>query len=285
MRAAIFVDRDTAALRIVTDPLPTILQGIPLQLRLAQVTVDRPGFTLNPTNCSTLYSTATIVSAQGTVATKYSRFQVDKCAALGFGPQMSMTIGARNHTAAGTTTPLTTTLRVGKGQANLHTVRVVLPTTLNARLGVVSRACTLAQFHAGHCTSRAKVGTAVAITPVLKDPLRGSAYFVRNPARPIPDLMVALRGQVSVDLTGKVTIPGGTHLATVFDTIPDVPVTSFTLRLVSGVNGAIGNIVDLCSARGRNARVSLGFRAQNGKLIQRAQPMDVKGCPAPNGKR
>ena len=39
-----------------SDPLPTILQGMPLDLRTVNVTIDRPGFMFNPTNCSPLRS-------------------------------------------------------------------------------------------------------------------------------------------------------------------------------------------------------------------------------------
>ena len=34
-----------------TDPIPTIIEGIPLRTRHIRLNLDRPGFTLNPTNC------------------------------------------------------------------------------------------------------------------------------------------------------------------------------------------------------------------------------------------
>ncbi len=46
---------------IVSDPLPRILQGIPLQIRSVSVAVDKPGFMLNPTSCSR--SGSTVASA------------------------------------------------------------------------------------------------------------------------------------------------------------------------------------------------------------------------------
>ena len=54
VRAAINVNPETAALTVTSDPLPTELDGIPLQLRLVNVTIDRPEFTFNPTNCNKL---------------------------------------------------------------------------------------------------------------------------------------------------------------------------------------------------------------------------------------
>jgi hypothetical protein len=55
--------------------------------------------------------------------------------------------------------------------------------------------------------SHATAGSAVASTPLLRDPLRGKVYFVKN-GYPMPDLFVALRGQVGRDLIGAITILG-----------------------------------------------------------------------------
>ena len=57
VRSRINVNPETAAVTITTDPGPhgdaliTMLKGIPVQLKRLQVTVDRPGFEFNPTNC------------------------------------------------------------------------------------------------------------------------------------------------------------------------------------------------------------------------------------------
>jgi hypothetical protein len=279
VRAKILIDRATAQLRVVTDPFPTILQGIPLQLRLADVTIDRPAFTFNPTSCAVMAANAKIVSTEGAVANKSTRFQVEDCAALEFNPKIALSVGAKGHTASGTSVPFSATVRMPKGGVNLRSVSVTLPTILNARLPVVNQACSLADFQAGHCTSKAKVGTAVVLTPLLRDPLRGSVYFVKNPARVIPDLMVALRGPVDLDVTSKVAIPGGKALGTRFDTIPDAPFTKFTLRFVSGANGPLGAAANLCTAHSHAATASIGMRAQNGRLITLHPHLHINGCP------
>jgi uncharacterized repeat protein (TIGR01451 family) len=278
VRSAIFVDRQSAALKIVSDPLPTILQGIPLDVRDIEVVVNREHFFRNPTSCAEKHIFSTIASTQGAIAHPTERFQVGECANLALAPTLTLTVGGRGHTRAGVSTPLSTTLTQSPGQTNLRSVSVTLPGTLNALLPVVNQACSLATYNAGHCGGRARVGSAVAVTPLLRDPLRGSVYFVKNPARAIPDLMVALRGQVNLDVVGKVAIPGGRRLATRFDTIPDAPITRFTLRLVSGRNGPLGIVTDLCSANARNATAAVGFRGQNGKLLQVNQHLRILGC-------
>ena len=47
----IHVDPVTAQVTTVSDPLPQIFEGIPLRTRSIRVNLDRPDFTLNPTNC------------------------------------------------------------------------------------------------------------------------------------------------------------------------------------------------------------------------------------------
>jgi hypothetical protein len=278
VRSAIFIDHQSAALKVVSDPLPTILQGIPLDVRDVRVRIDRPHFFINPTSCAEKRIFSTVGSTQGTIAHPSVRFQMGECASLAHVAKLAFADGGRGHTHAGVSTPLTTTLTTTPG-ANLRSVSVTLPGTLNALLPVVNQACSLAAYNAGHCGSRARVGSAVAVTPLLRDPLRGSVYFVKNPARAIPDLMVALRGQVNLDVTGKVAIPGGRRLATRFDTIPDAPITKFTLRLVSGRNGPLGIVTDLCSAKARAAVATIGLRFQNGAIEHTSVHIRTNGCP------
>jgi hypothetical protein len=280
VRAAVFVDRHSAQLRVVSDPFPTIRQGIPLDLRDVRVNIDRPHFIVNPTSCAEKHVFGTITSTDGAVAHGLTRFQVGECGNLALAPKMSLTVGARHRTRAGVSTPFTATLTQTPGQANLRSVTVTLPTTLNALLPVLNRACTLAQFESGHCSRSARAGSAVAVTPLLRDPLRGSAFFVRNPHRILPDLVVALRGQVAIDLTGKVGVkPRTNQLTTRFDTIPDVAITKFALRLVAGANGPLGTTANLCSAKARRATASIAFRGQNGKTLNVRQRLRIRGCP------
>jgi hypothetical protein len=279
VRAAIIVDKNSAVLSVKSDPMPLILKGVPLRVRNITIDVDRPNFMFNPTNCSPMRFNGKITSETGATAGVGSRFQVGDCRALPFNPRMTLRVGKKGRTRPGITVPLSATVRMTPGQANLRTVRVNLPDNINARLAVINRnACPLEDYEAGRCTNLA-IGNATAVTPLLKDPLRGNAYFVRNPARRIPDLVVALKGQVDVDLTGKVTIPPDLTLATTFDTVPDVPITSFTLNLVAGRSGPIGTIGNLCSARVRRGmKAKLAFKAQSGKSMARSQRMQIVGC-------
>jgi len=280
VRSAIHVDRRDASLRIVSDPLPTILSGIPLQIRSVNVHVNRPGFMLNPTGCEAAQVAGTLSSVAGALANVASRFRVGGCAGLEFTPRMGLKVGARGRTTPGKTTPLEVTLRMGRGEANNRVVQVTLPRTLNSRLAVVNlrNSCSPEQFAAERCPRT--IGTATAVTPLLRDPLRGSIYLVQTGRRRgLPNMVVALKGQVDVDLTGRITIDRAQRVRTTFDTVPDVPITSFRLNLVPGRNGAVGVVRNLCTAAGRRATVAqLAFTGQNGRRVSRSQAISVRGC-------
>ena len=57
-RVALHIDPSTAQITAVSDPIPSILQGIPLDVRSAQVRLDKPNFTLNGTSCDPSQVTA-----------------------------------------------------------------------------------------------------------------------------------------------------------------------------------------------------------------------------------
>ena len=121
----------------------------------------------------------------------------------------------------------------------------------------------------------------MAVTPLLSHPLRGGAYFVKDPTKPagaLPNLIVALRGQVSFNLVGTIKIPHDTLLATRFGTVPDVPVSKFTLKLNGGKRASLAAAENLCTPKAKRQVATLAFRGQNGKLFEVNQRLKIKGC-------
>ncbi len=278
VRAAVFVNPTTAALRVVTDPLPRELDGIPLQLRDVRVAVDRPGFMLNPTSCAAKIVRAVVTSVPGRVVGVSERFAAAECRELPFHPRLRLYVGARGHTGVGDAVPLTAVLTQGRGEAGIARVSVTLPSYASARLPVVEAACTQAQFDAGRC-EQARVASAVAHSPLLRDPLQGGVYLVRSPGHPLPNIVIALRGQVAVNLVGRVSIPGGTRLAATFGAVPDVPISRVVLRFVGGgARGVVGLNASLCRRGVRTRRAVVGLVAQNGLVGRSAPAAVVRGC-------
>jgi len=281
VRAAVFVDRRSAALRAVTDRLPRVVEGIPLQLRDVRVSIDRPGFMVSPTGCGEKRVRGVLESAAGRVVGVSQRFQVGDCGVLPFGPRLRLFVGAPGHTGARSSTPLTAVLTQRPGEAGIRSVSVTLPSILSAQIPVIEDACSPEEFAGGRCEA-ARIGTAVAVTPLLRDPLRGGVYLVRPAGAHLPDLVVALRGLVSVDLVGKVAIPGGDHLAATFSDVPDVPIRRFVLRFYAGPRGVVGLARGLCAARPPGlARVHL--TGQSGDNAPERVPLTRRCAPTAHG--
>ncbi len=208
VRAKIEVDPDTTALTVTSDPLPQIIDGIPLRLRTANVTVDRPGFIFNPTDCAQLHIEGTLTGAQGAVAHLSAPFAVSGCKGLAFGPKFS--VYTSGHTSRANGASLFVKLAYPTGpQSNISHVKVELPKQLPARLTTLQKACPAATFEANpaSCPPASLVGVAKATTPVLPVPLSGPAYFVSHGGEAFPNLIVVLEGYgVRIDLVGDTFI-------------------------------------------------------------------------------
>ena len=90
VRTAVEVDEESARVRAVTDPLPQLIEGIPLRARHIRLTLDRPGFTLNPTNCDPFSVDSVLFGDEGAAAHRSAFFQAANCSTLDYGPALSM---------------------------------------------------------------------------------------------------------------------------------------------------------------------------------------------------
>lgn len=260
-RVKIYVDPTTGRVSTVSDPLPRIIEGIPLRVRSIRVAIDREGFALNPTNCAPLSVDSTLYGDEGAKADRSAHFQVANCGSLDFAPRLGIRLrgsGKRNAHPA-----LQAVLRANEGDANIGRSAVTLPRTTLLDQGNIRTICTRDQFATDSCPPGSIYGRAVAASPLLDQPLRGPVYLRSNGgARTLPDLVADLHGQVDFELVGFVdSVRGG--LRTIFPTVPDVPVSKFVLRLQGGGRkGLVVNSTNLC----RNpARFRSVMKGQNGR--------------------
>ena len=278
VRASIKLDPLTTALTVAADPLPTILDGIPLDLRTVAVSVDRPGFIVNPTNCNAMKLTATLTGDLGTSEAAASSFQVTNCGRLGFAPKFTVSTSGHTSRLGGASLKARIVYPAGP-QANIAKVKVELPKQLPSRLTTLQKACPDSTFNANpaSCPAASHVGDAKAVTPVLPEPLTGPAYFVSHGGEAFPDLIVVLQGYgIAFDLVGTTFISKAGITSTTFKTVPDVPIGSFELSLPQGPNSALAANGNLCKA---HLVMPTVFEAQDGVVLRRNTPIAATGCP------
>jgi hypothetical protein len=286
VRAALHVDPVTAQVRAVSDPLPDRLvadgNGFLLNLRSVRVTMDRPGFTLNPTSCEGTSVAATLTSLQGAVARPAERFQVGACAGLAFEPRLSMRL--KGKTRRGGNPALRAVLRMPVGGANVARAAVALPPSEFLAQDHIRTICTRVQYGAGPgggaaCPAASVYGYARAWSPLLDQPLWGPVYL-RSSDHELPDLVASLGGQIHVDLVGRIDRSGRGGIRTSFDFVPDAPVSRFVLRMKGGRYSLLENSTDLC--RGKH-RAAATFAAHNGR-VDRLRPLLAARCGKAGGK-
>jgi hypothetical protein len=282
-RATININPTTAQVTAVSS-LPTIVGGIPIRLRSLSVNVNRQGFLLNPTNCTTpLRIESTLTSTTSTVQEGlYSPFPsaspLEGCSGLAFKPTFTASTSGKPSKANGAS--LVTTITQPAGQANIKSVFVTLPKQLPSRLTTLQKACLAKVFEANPlaCAKEApgsEVGTATAITPTLPVPMTGPVFLVSHGGEEFPALELVLEGDgVRVIVEGKTNIKKGIT-TTNFATTPDVPVSSITVNLPLGPHSALAANGNICAPTLTMPTIITG---QNGKQIKQNTLISPTGC-------
>jgi hypothetical protein len=284
VRARVEVDPHTAALTITTDDsgpyaIPRILDGIPLQIKHINVSIDREKFTFNPTNCDKQQITGSLSSDEGSSSALAVPFQVTNCATLAFKPKLAATSTGKTSRANGASLHVKLTYPAGPYDANIAKVKVDLPKQLPSRLTTLQKACLAATFEANpaSCPAASIVGHAKATTPVLPVPLEGPAYFVSHAGEEFPSLIIVLQGYgTTVDLVGTTFISKAGVTSSTFKSVPDVPVGTFELTLPQGKYSALAANKNLCASK---LAMPTAFVGQNGAEIHLSTPIAVTGCP------
>src|SRR3984957_6048309 len=284
VRAKIEVDPTSAQLTITTDSegpykIPSIIDGIPLQIKHVNVTIDRPSFTFNPTDCNPLAITGTLRSVEGASQALSVPFQATNCAVLAFKPKLAASTSGKTSRVNGASFTVKLGYPAGPYDANIARVKVELPKKLPSRLTTLQKACTAAVFEANpaNCPSASIIGHATATTPVLPVPLSGPAYFVSHGGEAFPSLIVVLQGSgVTVHLVGSTFISNTGIASSTFKTVPDVPVGTFELTLPQGPYSALTANANLCKSK---LAMPTEFVGQNGALIKTTNKIAVTGCP------
>jgi hypothetical protein len=258
IRSAFAVDQRTAQLEIdagSSDPIPHILDGIPVHLREIRVYMDRPEFTHNPSSCEAakLISTLTGSGARfddqsdDSSATISRHFQLLNCLTLDFRPKLGMRLRGGSRRGAHPALRATFAAR-GPQDSNLKRIEVNMPRQLFLAQNHIRTVCTRVQFAADRCPAGSVYGKAVAFTPLLDEPLRGSVYL-RSSSNKLPDLVTSLRsGEIRIVLEGRIGPSKAGGIQAFFDELPDAPIDRFTMTLQGGKRGLLVNSANICEA-------------------------------------
>jgi hypothetical protein len=280
VRAALNVEPESARIHAVSDPFPTILHGIPLDLRSVAVRLDRPSFTLNPTSCDPMAITGSAISALGSIAPLSQPFQVGGCSALPFKPKLSLQL--KGKVKRSSHPKLVANLSARPGEANIARAQVKLPGAVFLDQSHIRTVCTRVQFAADACPAGSVYGRARALSPLLDYPLSGSVYL-RSSNHELPDLVAKLKGPatqpIEIDLVGK-TDSVKSALRNTFEAVPDAPVSKFRLELFGGKRGLVEMSEGFCTDRRANVQLD----GQNGKAYD-TRPVVAAKCKAKKGKK
>jgi hypothetical protein len=285
----------------VIPGLPTMIKGVPVQLKTVHVTVDRPNFEFNPTNCSghsvtgaPLTINDTLTGNEGGRSAKSTPYGVTGCGNLAFTPKLTAEVKGQGSKVNGTT--FVVKVEAARGQANIAKTFLQLPIALPSRLSTIQQACIAATFerNPASCGEGSNIGFAVAHTPVLKKPLTGPAYLVSHGNAAFPDVEFVLQGEgVEVILDGKTDIKspkggpcgGRTPCVTFsrFETVPDAPVEKFETVLPEGPHSALtANVPEsehfnLCK-HASELVIPTEITGQNGAVIKQNTKVALIGC-------
>jgi hypothetical protein len=276
VRSAVYVDPVTAEATTKTDdPLPQMLEGVPVLYRTVNVLLDRPDFTLNPTSCAKKQTTSLLHSAGGQAATPSSSFAAANCERLPFKPKLSLRLNGGTH--RGAHPKLRAVLRMPSGGANIARTSVALPHSEFLDQAHIRTVCTRVQFAARQCPPGSVYGHVKAITPLLDEPIEGNVYL-RSSSHPLPDMVFALKGPpslpIEIDAVSRIdSVNGG--IRSTFDSVPDAPVSKLIASFPGGKKGLIVNSTSLCAQK---HRATVKLNAHNGKR-KTLHPVLRSKCP------
>ena len=270
-RVALKVDPATTKITAESDPIPTILEGIQLDVRSIRVKLDRPQFTRNPTSCDPQTLGGELISTLTQAVGLSNPFQVADCTGLGFKPRLKLQL--RGKTKRSGNPALTATLTMPEGSAGIARASVRLPHSEFLDQSHIGTVCTRVQFAQDACPAASVYGRAQAYSPLLAQPLEGPVYL-RSSSNKLPDLVADLHGQIDVEVSARIdSVKGG--IRSTFEGVPDAPVSKFVLRMRGGKKGLLENSTNIC--RGKH-RATVQFDAHSGKVSDFKSLLRPSGC-------
>ena len=276
VRVALHVDPQTAQVFAASDTVPSIIGGIPIRMRSIQVSIDKPNFTINPTNCSPFSVDSQGIGDQGTVTDFSSYYNAVNCATLPFKPKMTVSQVGRKGTKRAANPQMQFYLTTRPGDANIKSMSVTLSSAFAIDQRHLGNICSEKELTEKQCAGRTPIGRASTTTPLLDQPLSGPVYAVSGSGG-LPKLAFLLNGQVNLvpraETKTIITKGGAGKLQTTVPVVPDAPIGHFKLTVFGGKKGYLVNTRDICL---NNPVTQVAYTAQNAKTY--TQNVKVKAA-------
>jgi hypothetical protein len=297
VRAKLEINPKTAQATVTTNPpgspysIPPSLDGIPLQLKRINATINRPKFTFNPTSCDPLTATGTATSLEGATSPVFSSpFQAANCANLKYTPKVTVTAGGHASKLKGESLHFKISYPTSPQgtQSWFNEVKFDLPKQLPARLETLQRACLAKVFETSrsNCPAASKIGTAIVHTPVLQTPLTGPVYFVSYGSQKFPEAVIVLQAEnITIEVHGETFINKKTGVTSAtFRNTPDVPFENIEVNIPTGRYSEFGANLPNSSYNfcGHKLTTPTLLKAQNGQQINQNTPITITNCKKPH---
>jgi hypothetical protein len=260
VRASLSVDSQNLRVHAVSDPLPTTLQGIPLDLRSLVLNLDAPGFTKNPTSCNGLAFSGL----------QNGRFQVGDCRKLAFKPKLELALKGGTKPGAHPALKATLSFPAKGNSANVAGASLTLPKALRLDKARIKATCSPAQFASGTCPAASVYGSAKASTPLLAAPLQGPVYLRRGSAKAPAELIADLGGPFDVVISGRLEATKAGVVSANFEDLPDAPISKFVLEMAGAKQGLLRSAVNLCA---RPGKATVALDGHNGVGNEQSTPV------------
>jgi hypothetical protein len=280
VRAALFLEPESGQVHVVSDPIPDVYGGAKLDLRSLTVDLSRKFFVRNGTDCKATTVGGSLAGG-GNEPSNPAAFtshpvsapaKTTGCGKLGFKPRLKLTLSGATTRAKDPHLHAVLKARSQK-DADIGFLSVALPHALFLDQASLGGVCTRTKFAANQCPKKSVYGHAKAWSPLLAKPLSGPVYL-RSSDHKLPDMLVHLKGQVTVDLDGRIdSYKGG--IRTSFESVPDLPISKFELNLPGGKGGLLENSRNLCQTP---VKATILAKAHNGKQANLSGGVGVNGC-------
>jgi hypothetical protein len=251
----------------------------------------------SPSSCNPLTIATNVFSAGGQTANLSTPMQFSGCEKLPFAPKLALSLTGKKQTKDGGHPNLKAVVKQTRKEAGIKKAVTRLPLSLALDPDNAQALCEFEHIKKAKienfCPKGSIIGRARAVSPLLKKPLAGNVYFVKNrrinsfgnSVATLPALVVALRGEVAVNLKATSSLSRN-RLVNTFDNVPDAPISQFNLNIKGGRNGILVVVrKNICSRQAAEFQTDAQSGKRHDRVIKIKTPCNSRAALRKAAKR